>query len=82
MREFLQYKCKDRIIYNVLVFLDTKNEHNKTSAISDIEKLAKFYNIELRKKQKQATLKAALLEFIKMNNGYVDTLPLLYNLLK
>ena len=82
MREFLQYKCKDRIIYNVLVFLDTKNEHNKTSAISDIEKLAKFYNIELRKKQKQETLKAALLEFIKMNNGYVDTLPLLYNLLK
>jgi len=82
MREFLQYKCKDRIIYNVLVFLDTKNEHNKTSAISDIEKLAKFYNIGLRKKQKQATLKAALLEFIKMNNGYVDTLPLLYNLLK
>ena len=82
MREFLQYKCKDRIIYNVLVFLDTKNEHNKTSAISDIEKLAEFYNIGLRKKQKQATLKAALLEFIKMNNGYVDTLPLLYNLLK
>ena len=82
MREFLEYKCKDRIIYNVLVFLDTKNEHNKTSAISDIEKLAKFYNIELRKKQKQETLKAALLEFIKMNNGYVDTLPLLYNLLK
>ena len=82
MREFLQYKCKDRIIYNVLVFLDTKNEHNKTNAISDIEKLAKFYNIELRKKQKQETLKAALLEFIKMNNGYVDTLPLLYNLLK
>lgn len=82
MREFLQYKCKDRIIYNVLVFLDTKNEHNKTSAISDIEKLAKFFKIGLRKKQKQATLKAALLEFIKNNNGYVDTLPLLYNLLK
>ena len=61
MREFLQYKCRDRIIYNVLVFLDTKNEHNKTSAISDIEKLAKFYKIGLRKKQKQTTLKAALL---------------------
>jgi len=80
MIDFNENKCKNNIIYNVLIFKRTKNEYALSNAKKEIEILAKYYRLSLRKKQ-VSDIDIALEEFVINNKGYVDTIINLYNAL-
>ena len=80
MIDFNEFKCKNNIIYNVLLFKRTKNEYALSNAKKEIEALAKYYRLSLRK-QFNIDIDIALEEFVINNKGYVTTIINLYSAL-
>ena len=69
---------KDKIILNILKYLDTSDKHFKSGALEYLVKFAKHYRIILKKGAK-SDLKLALYEFIDNGKGYNVTLVNLNN---
>jgi len=81
MREFNKYKCKDKIIYDVLKFIETGNDFHKREALQGLEKIAKYYTLSMKKTKQKNDIKTALFDFILNNKGYVETVINLSNAL-
>lgn len=64
---------KDKIIFNVFMFLDTKDLIYKQAAIDLLTEFAKTYHIPIKKVAK-IPLKTAFTEFILNENGYIITI--------
>lgn len=79
MREFIEHRCKDKIIYDVLKFIETGDSFYKKEALQGLEKIAKYYTISVRKTKQKNDVKTALYDFILNNKGYVDTIVNLSN---
>ena len=71
---------KDRIVYYIFEFLETGKRENIVYAKEWLHKLAKRYNMKIRKQSKlKIDLKTAFKEFILNGKGCTLTIPQLYN---
>jgi hypothetical protein len=71
---------KDQIIYNVFEYLETKDLSFSLKAQENLQLLAKYYHITI-KKQAKKDLKVCFKAFILNGKGYIETLTSLYNAL-
>ena len=81
MREFIEHKCKDKVIYDVLKFIENGDDFHKKEALQGLNKLAKHYTLSMRKNETKINIKTALFDFILNNKGYVHTIINLTNAL-
>jgi hypothetical protein len=73
---------KDRIIYNTLCYLKTKEADYKTKANDELKELAKHYNLTCVKAKKyRMPLYNALENFIINKSGYVLTVNQMFTAL-
>lgn len=79
MKESAAHGIKSRIIVHVLDFLDTKEPEHKKKALEELSEYAKFYRVPLRRQVVSLDLKKTLRKFILNREGYITTLPNLYN---
>lgn len=75
-------RCKDLIVYNVLLYLKKNNVIYKNIAMSNIETFSKYYHIDLKRMKQFGYLEQALLAFIINKEGYSKTIVRLYNELR
>jgi hypothetical protein len=73
--------CKDKIIYDVLKFIENGDDFHKREALHGLDKMAKYYTLSMRKNKTKIEIKTALFEFIVNNKGYVETVINLINAL-
>lgn len=81
MREFIEHKCKDKIIYDVLKYIENGDDFHKKEALQGLDKIAKHYTISVSKNKPKIDVKPALFEFILNKKGYVETVINLINAL-
>jgi hypothetical protein len=79
MRDFIEHKCKDKIIYDVLKFIENGEDFHKREALQGLERIAKYYRLSVRKNKPKIDIKTALFDFILNNKGYVKTVIYLIN---
>lgn len=79
MRKFIEHKCKDKIIYDVLKFIENGNDFHKKEALQGLDEIAKHYKLSSKKNKQKIDIKTALFEFIINNDGYVETIINLIN---
>ena len=72
-------QCKSLVIIHCLDFLEIKVKEDKIEAIKHLKEFAKFYNIPLKRKLIKPDLKKSLRKFILNHEGYIETIPNLYN---
>ena len=72
-------KCK--VIIYVLDYLEFKKSEDIEQAIEYLTKFAAIYNIPLKKVELKYDLKISLREFITSEDGYLITIPKLFNAL-
>ena len=72
---------KDKIILNILKYIDTKDNSFKSAALEQLKLLAKHYRVTIKNAPK-IELKTALYQFIDNGTGYINTIPKLFNSLK
>jgi hypothetical protein len=68
------HRIKDMIIYNILLFLETKENQHKKEAVRLLEVMIKHYNININNKKTAGTIKGRMMEFIDNKQGYLDKL--------
>ncbi|MBT3209118.1 MAG: hypothetical protein HN347_12300 [Bacteroidetes bacterium] len=73
---------KDKIILNILLFLETKDLQYKHKAIDLLPGFAKDYTTPLKIKASQISLYEALKMFIGNKEGYAETIVVLWSALK
>ncbi len=81
MREFIEHKCKDKIIYDILKFIENGDDFHKKEALQGLAEIAKYYKLSMRKNKQEIDIKTALFDFILNNKGYVETIINLSNAL-
>ena len=75
-------KTKDRIIYNTLCYMKTKDESFKIKANDGLKNFAKYYNINCVKAKKyRMPLYNALENFIINEIGYTTTIRQMFTAL-
>ena len=72
-------QLKSEIIVNLLDFLEYNDNEKKKEAIEKLHEFAKFYKIPLRRKAIASDNKKYLKKFILNLEGYIETIPNLYN---
>jgi hypothetical protein len=74
---------KDKVVYNVWEYIETKDEQYKVLAKEWLRKLASKYHLAIKtqKKKTNGDLKEAFRAFLQNEKGYMITLQSLYNYL-
>ena len=72
-------RLKNTIIANCILLINGSD--NKESIFNDLEKLAKSYNLQLRRNGQTPNFIESLTDFVTNGKGYVTTLNTLYNAL-
>ena len=70
---------KDKVIYNLLMYLEIPNTRFKIKATENLREIARHYNITLKKQPSKHSLKKCLMDFVINDKGYNITLINLYN---
>lgn len=78
MKHFHIYQLKDKIIYNVLMYLEMEDKTSRLNIIEQLTEFGKYYGISIKKMPRMDTKKALLL-FVINGNGYKETINKLYN---
>ena len=73
------YSIKNNIIVNILNFIDTGQDKYSEKASEGLSILAKSYGVSLRRQERKQPIKPALIKFILNKEGYIETIPPLYN---
>ena len=73
---------KDLAIYNVLEFNNTGDEAFLNSALTNLNDLAKKYRVKSKISISNKDLLETLAIFVKNDNGFINTIPLLITKLK
>jgi len=69
------------LTYNTLEYLETKKEHYKDSAIEQMQKIAKIYHFQLKKKHINKKAFACIKEVLSNKQGYPTHINNLYSVL-
>lgn len=79
MKPSLAARIKSKVIVDTLDYLDTQDPSKRMSALDNLAIYAKHYGVALRKRQITPNIKRDLKSFILNNEGYIATIPPLYN---
>lgn len=70
------------LVYYLLAFIDSNKENDKNNALLWLNKIADYYNVNLKKKAVKMTLYDALMMFLKNDKGMDENLNRIYSILK
>lgn len=73
---------KDKIIYNILIYLENKDNSNMPKIREDLKAMAKHHRVILKSKKVRISIYDALKSFIINNEGYNITMNRLYNCIR
>jgi hypothetical protein len=71
-------KIKDLVVFNVFQYLETKDLSFAIAAKENLEIMAKYYHIPIKKQIQAKDLKKSFLEFVLNGKGYSVTINSLY----
>jgi hypothetical protein len=72
-------RIKSQIIIHVLDFIEHGEKEYRKQATEKIHEFAKFYTVPLKRKAMNPEIKEHLRKFILNIEGYMTTIPNLYN---
>jgi Mor family transcriptional regulator len=79
MKDSLKHHLKSVIIVAILDLIDSDNSDKKKEVIEKLSEYAKEFKIPLRRKATVSNVKKHLREFILNREGYIVTIPNLFN---
>lgn len=71
----------EKVLKHIILYLGNDKIEDLRNAQKYLEKVAKFYNVPLRKQMKNGkeSLCRVSANFADNSNGYIENIPLLYN---